>query len=425
MSLSLSLSLPLRPTVAATTTTTTTTGLLCRLAFRRQRWAPPPTATTIQSASSSRSRQSSSSRPPPPPPPFPTVATCPAPTCGCAPPPPPMPPGLDIDRKSPLNGVMSGYAEQVLVCTGEDDWPSRIEEENGGDNLAADLKELFGRGGVYSDPFHNISILNASLPSSVPPRREVQSTSAYLLPSFKYVPFLPRVSFDSVQALAKGYLLPERLHAAHDGLSPIHRDRLTRKHAYRALLPGACDVRDVLVLVCGHGGRDVRCGVVGPLLRDEFEACLEREGVDVLRGPVEVDLSSSSGSGDGATAPRLEAATEGNGGEGGGRRGAGSGGEAATAVQQQQQTTTKTARVALISHIGGHKFAGNVIIYVPPGQRLDDGKTAHPLAGHGIWYGRVEPRHVEGLVRETVLRGTVVEDMFRGGIDAQRRILRL
>lgn len=64
---------------------------------------------------------------------------------------PEMPEGLPIDHKSPLNGVMSGYAEQVLVCTGQDDWTSRIEEENGGDNLAADLKELFGRGGTYSD----------------------------------------------------------------------------------------------------------------------------------------------------------------------------------------------------------------------------------------------------------------------------------
>jgi len=191
------------------------------------------------------------------------------------------------------------------------------------------------------------------------------------------VPFLPRVSFDSVQALAKGYLLPERLHSAHDGLSPIHRDRLTRKEAYR-------------------------CGVMGPLLRDEFEGCLEREGVSVLRGPVEVDLTGE--------ARRLEAAP---GGDGAGEE---DGGAAA-------QTTT-TARVALISHIGGHKFAGNVIVYVPPGQRLEDG-SAHPLAGYGIWYGRVEPRHVEGLVRETVLRGRVVEDMFRGGIDAQRRILRL
>jgi hypothetical protein len=62
-----------------------------------------------------------------------------------------MPEGLPIDHKSPLNGVMSGYAEQVLVCTGQDDWASRIEEESGGDNLAADLKELFGRGGTYTD----------------------------------------------------------------------------------------------------------------------------------------------------------------------------------------------------------------------------------------------------------------------------------
>jgi hypothetical protein len=46
---------------------------------------------------------------------------------------------------------MASYAEQVLVCTGKGDWLSRIEEESSGDNLAADLKELFGRGGVYSD----------------------------------------------------------------------------------------------------------------------------------------------------------------------------------------------------------------------------------------------------------------------------------
>lgn len=62
-----------------------------------------------------------------------------------------MPDGLDIDRKSALNGVMAGYAEQVLICTGHDDWSSKIEDDNAGDNLAADLKELIGRGGQYSD----------------------------------------------------------------------------------------------------------------------------------------------------------------------------------------------------------------------------------------------------------------------------------
>lgn len=64
---------------------------------------------------------------------------------------PEFPDGLDIDQKSNLNGVISGYAEQVLICTGKDDWTSKIEDENSGDNLAADLKELFGRGGKYTD----------------------------------------------------------------------------------------------------------------------------------------------------------------------------------------------------------------------------------------------------------------------------------
>ncbi|KAK1539557.1 uncharacterized protein CCOS01_00871 [Colletotrichum costaricense] len=350
------------------------------------------------SSSSPKSKaRPQASRPSAPPPPFELVPTCPSPTCECAAT-PAMPEGLDIDFKSPLNGVVSGYAEQVLVCTGQDDWVSRIEEENSGDNLAADLKELFGRGGEYSDPWHNISTLNASFPSSVPRRSELQTTSAYLLPSFKYVPFLPRVSFDSVQALAKGYLLPEKLHKMHDGsLSPVHRDRLTRKEAYRSLLYGVRDVEEVLVLICGHGGRDMRCGVMGPVLRDEFERRFEGVGVGVLRGPVVVDES----------------------GEGAGRIAAP---EASEDGERRYQKMS--ARVGLISHIGGHKFAGNIIIYIPPGQLMANGEK-HPLAGKGIWYGRVEPKHVEGIVNESVLGGRVVADMFRGGIDEDRKIIRL
>lgn len=122
----------------------------------------------------------------------------------------------------------------------------------------------------YLQPYHNISVINSSFPSAISRRPEVQTTSVYLLPSFKYVPFLPRVSFDSVQALVKGYLLPEKLHPMHDGLSPIHKDRLTRKEAYQNLLYGVRDVDDVLVLICGHGQRDKRCGIYGPVLQEEF-----------------------------------------------------------------------------------------------------------------------------------------------------------
>ncbi|KAK7700844.1 hypothetical protein SLS64_010695 [Diaporthe eres] len=291
-----------------------------------------------------------------------------------------MPDGLEIDHKGKLNGLISNYSEQVLICTGKDDWPSRIEEDNSGDNLAADLKELFGRGGVYSDPFHNISMLNSSFASSVPKRTELVTTSVYLLPSFKYVPFLPRVSFDSVEALAKGFLLPEKLHSAHDGLSPIHRDRLTRKPMYGQLLHGVRDVEDILILICGHGGRDMRCGVMGPVLRSEFEAQLARQGIEVLRGPVEIDVPGE-----------------------------------AEAITGAVQKPAPTARVGLISHIGGHKFAGNIIIYLPPSMKTANGET-HPLAGHGLWYGRVEPKHVDGIINETVLQGRVIENMFRGAL---------
>ncbi|KAI1814529.1 Sucrase/ferredoxin-like-domain-containing protein [Poronia punctata] len=315
-----------------------------------------------------------------------TVPKCPAPTCECAET-PEMPEDLPIDREAKLDGLISNYAEQVLVCTGRSDWPSRIEEANSGDNLAADLKEMIGRGGVFSDPFHNISVLNSSFPPSTSRRPEVQATSAYLLPSFKYVPYLSRVSFDSMQALVKGYLLPEKLHPMNDKLPAIHKDRLTRKEAYRHLLVGVRDVDDVLVLICGHGGRDKRCGIFGPVLQAEFERQLPQAGLELLNGPVVAESVS---------VPPLPGTGEGD--------------------------KPTTARVGLISHIGGHKFAGNVIIYLPP-RLKNNGGNPHPLAGHGIWYGRVEPKHVEGLIQETIVKGNVIKEHFRGGITQDRKIL--
>ncbi|KAB8299775.1 hypothetical protein EYC80_000027 [Monilinia laxa] len=285
---------------------------------------------------------------------------------------------------------MVAYSEQVLICTGKSDWPSRIEEENSGDNLAADIKELIGRGGIYSDPYNNVLITSASFPSTIPSHRpELLTNSAYIVPSFKYIPFLPRVSFDSVQALVKGFLLPTKLHPAHDSLSPIHKDRLLQSKEQAEFLPAVKDVKEILVLICGHGGRDVRCGITGPILQAEFERVLPVKDVQILKSAVEV---SDDGSTELLGAPN--------------------------------EPIIKTARVGLISHIGGHKFAGNVILYIPPEMTTMDGE-AHPLAGCGIWYGRVESKHIEGIVQKTILEGKVIEEMFRGGVRQGGEILRI
>lgn len=127
-----------------------------------------------------------------------------------------------------------------------------------------------------------------------------------------------------------------------------------------------------------------------PFSRKSFERQLPRAGFDVLHGPA-VDES--------VTAPQLSGTTSG-------------------------QEIPRTARVGQISHIGGHKFAGNVIIYLPPTFKNSAGNP-HPLAGHGIWYGRIDPKHVEGVIKETIINGNVIADHFRGGINQNGDILRL
>ena len=138
------------------------------------------------------------------------------------------------------------------------------------------------------------------------------------------------------------------------------------------------------ILICGHGARDSRCGVLGPLLRHEFDQYIQGhpdgwgdlEAVDITSFVKQIEWASSE-------------------------------------FKQKQGDPSSMPRTALVSHIGGHAWAGNVIIYIPPKFLLEDG-SSHPLAGRGIWYGRVEPKHVEGILNETVKKGVIIEELLRG-----------
>lgn len=164
----------------------------------------------------------------------------------------------------------------------------------------------------------------------------------------------------------------------HSALPESVRAELTRSPELASEFPDAIDIKQSpTILICGHAGRDMRCGVMGPVLQAEFQRVLRERGFSSTTHP------------DGSTVDG-----------------------------------PNHANVGLISHIGGHKYAGNVIIYIPPGLTGPDGALS-PLAGKGIWYGRIEPKHVEGVVDETILKGRVIADHFRGGIDADGKILRL
>ncbi|KAJ5566919.1 Aminoacyl-tRNA synthetase class 1a anticodon-binding [Penicillium sp. DV-2018c] len=272
---------------------------------------------------------------------------------------------------------MAAYAQQVLVCTGQPDWTSRIEDDGenvGWGHLVRGLKTLLGRGGPYLDPFNNILITNSSIAPAA--SSSPTSASAFLFPSFKYIPSIPVTNASSsdqtshLVAFVRAYLLPERLHDMHSSLPADKQTDMTRAPDLASSFPGAIDINySPTVLICGHGGRDMRCGVMAPALESEFQRVLRARGYN----SVESDGSTVDG--------------------------------------------PKHANVGRISHIGGHKYAGNVIIYVPPKMTLGGSEEPHPLAGKGIWYGRIEPKHVKGLVEETILGGRVVTDHFRGGVD--------
>jgi (2Fe-2S) ferredoxin len=91
------------------------------------------------------------------------------------------------------------------------------------------------------------------------------------------------------------------------------------------------------IFVCVHGQRDPRCGACGPPLAEGFIAALEARGL---------------------------------------------------AAQVAVRRT---------SHVGGHKYAGNVLIY--PG---------------GDWYGYVTPGDIPRIVEQHILGGQIVRDLWRG-----------
>ncbi len=125
------------------------------------------------------------------------------------------------------------------------------------------------------------------------------------------------------------------------------------------------------ILICGHMSRDTRCGILGPILKAEF--------VNQIRKTLEDSTDHHF---------KVE--------------------------EQAPLHPLRYTSTSLCSHVGGHAFAGNVIIYFPVDFRLVLGEGLSPLAGKSVWYGRVAPCHVNGIVNETMMGGKVIDELLRG-----------
>ncbi|ETN36615.1 uncharacterized protein HMPREF1541_08893 [Cyphellophora europaea CBS 101466] len=295
-----------------------------------------------------------------------------------------MPSGLDIDHKTPITNNIAPYTSHLLVSTGQSDWASRIEDESTPPhsqpwgNLVGALKAAFGRNGQYHSRTSNVLVTTSSLPAA---RSSGRTVLAFPTGEEITLPPSPSIQSSNTDDEPLSALLAYLARATHTTGShgppppPLHSVPITHP----------------TILICSHNSRDTRCGVLGPLLVSEFKRLL----------PPSLQLDAEQGT-----------------------------------------------RVAGISHIGGHKWAGNVIVYIPRGwslrrraivdgeeasASLEEDRAAHggpsgkesPLAGKGVWYGRVEPRHVEGIINETILGGKVIRELCRGVVDEGGRIIRI
>lgn len=123
-------------------------------------------------------------------------------------------------------------------------------------------------------------------------------------------------------------------------------------------------LRGAHVFVCTHGSRDARCGIIGPDLVEAFRAAVEAD-----------------------------------------------------------EDPTLASRVAIrgCSHVGGHKYAGNVLVFVPRGGLCAEESGPGPSSGvlaAGHWLGYVTPEDIPEIVARVVRRGEPVPRLWRGSTGA-------
>ncbi|VUC20814.1 unnamed protein product, partial [Clonostachys rosea] len=94
--------------------------------------------------------------------------------------------------------------------------------------------------------------------------------------------------------------------------------------------------------------------------------------------------------------------------------------------------------IYFISHVGGHAYSANVMVYRRPNafgkdeeepekktEQNGDGEGGDVGAAQCIWLARVMPQDCENLINFTVLKGKVVkpEDQLRGGFNRSKGLM--
>ncbi|KAG9237712.1 Sucrase/ferredoxin-like-domain-containing protein [Amylocarpus encephaloides] len=291
------------------------------------------------------------------------------------------PKGFKIDEDDKLYGHVKGWATHVLVATGKTDWVRDVADEKGS------LMEAIEKKADVKPSKGKLMLSASNIPTPAHSSDYAEPTAVLLLPAFIII---ENVKPTSVNTLVSDYinqaptntspLTPISIPLSLEDPLPIADQLTSRPSPHRAL-----------ILLCSQRTRDARCGQSAPLLRKEFERHLRVCGL--YR-----DLDDERPGGVG---------------------------------------------IYFISHVGGHKYSANVMIYrkadafglddvqrgklaggvcPPPSRGVD--REENMGAAQCMWIARVKPEDCEGIIKYTVLQGKLIkpESQLRGGFDRQRGV---
>lgn len=321
---------------------------------------------------------------------------------------------FSVDEEDELFGRVDRWDTHLIVATGRDDWVRDVADESGS------IMEAVGKGDTK--PANGVSPLflplppppspclflsirrietevrlqkmmlsasNMPVPDDTPTIQGQASSTVLLLPAFTLIDHVtpnrvPAVIMSYVNASAtNGTPLSHNAATTPTSLlpSPVQDDD---DDGAPALSSRPCPHR-YLILLCSQKTRDARCGQSAPILRREFARHLRPLGLHR-------DLHDTRPGGVG---------------------------------------------IYFISHVGGHRYSANVMVYRRSDRVSGLGGTngvafnndndesgngvsvASGEASQCIWLARVRPQDCENIVRYTVLQGKVVkpESQLRGGFD--------
>lgn len=276
------------------------------------------------------------------------------------------PSSLSINTTMPLWGSVKPWRGHILCATGKTDWVKKVTEQSGTlAHAVAQTQSSWNKSGKDAE------ILASSL---APPEEYFEHdgpdserpSRLLVLPDFIYINNVTpnsaggdltavmrtlneeRVSLNSLNKSSSiNSNGKEKIRLA---LSPSVFDKIALPKTSLASVTPSNNLAHVLL--CSHRTRDKRCAITAKILKELFEQELSER--DLYR-----DASDERAGG---------------------------------------------VHIHQVSHVGGHKYAANVIIY-----------TRH---GQTIWLARVKPEHVKLIVRHCILEGEVLPELLRGGFNS-------